>query len=104
MKRKELARSSIQQVICIFVLLLFVFLTIASTDQETHKNSAASSEISEGWIDENGQAVDLYDLAAGSHSVTLDISELDTDGKAICFKTIDTTFKAYASDELIYDF
>lgn len=55
-------------------------------------------------IDENGQAVDLYDLAAGSHSVTLDISELDTDGKAICFKTIDTTFKAYASDELIYDY
>ncbi len=62
------------------------------------------TDINQGWIDEDGQAVDLYDLDRGNHSVTYDISGLDTDGKAICFKTIDTNFKVYTSDGMIYDY
>ncbi len=102
--RSELVRSSIEQAIFIFVILLFVFLSVAPGEWEVNTDTAMLTDINQGWIDEDGQAVDLYDLARGNHSVTLDISGLDTDGKAICFKTIDTNFKVYTSDGVIYDY
>ena len=77
---------------------------MVSGNHEKNTDFAMPGEINEGWIDEDGQTVDLYNLAQGSHSVTLDISGLNPAGKAICFKTIDTCFKVYASDELIYDY
>ena len=105
MKRwNELARSSIEQAGCIIVLLVFVIISVASGNRERNTNAAISGDINEGWIDEDGQAVDLYDLEPGDHSVTLDIRGLDTEGKAICFKTVDTNFRVYASDELIYEY
>ncbi|MCR5108220.1 MAG: hypothetical protein K6B28_08645 [Lachnospiraceae bacterium] len=101
MKRwNELARSSIEQAGCIIVLLVFVIISVASGNRERNTNAAISGDINEGWIDEDGQAVDLYDLEPGDHSVTLDIRGLDTEGKAICFKTVDTNFRVYASDLL----
>jgi putative nucleotidyltransferase with HDIG domain len=103
-KRNELARSSIEQLVCILILLIFVFFSIALGKYETNTDTTIFSDINEGWIDENGQAVDLYDLAKGKHSVTLNISELNTLGKAICFKSIDTNFKVSASDGIIYDY
>ena len=103
-RRNEAVYSSIEQGVCIFILLLFVFFSIVSGKQEKNADSAMLWDINEGWVDEAGQTVDLYDLAPGRYSVTLDISKLNTDGKAICFKTIDATFKVYASDELIYDY
>ncbi len=103
-RRNESVLSSIEQVACIFILLIFVFLSVASGDHERNTGSVMLSDINEGWIDDNGQEVDIYDLALGTHSVTLDISKLDADGKAICFKSIDTNFKVYASGDLIYDY
>ncbi len=103
-KRNELFCLSKEQIACIFILLLFVILTIVSSNQDINTDNAVLYDINEGWIDEDGQAVDLYELAPGSHLVTLDISKLNTDGKAICFKSIDTNFKVYASENLIYDY
>ena len=103
-RRNEAVYSSIEQAVCIFILSFFVLFSVVSGNYEKNTEVAMLGEINEGWIDEDGQTVDLYDLAPGIHSVTLDISELNTDGKAICFKTIDTTFKVYASDELIYEY
>ena len=105
MKRKnELVRSSIEQAICIIILVLFVFLSVASGNQSKNTDASMLTGINEGWIDENGQPVDLYDLTPGIHSVILDISKLNTEGMSICFKSIDTNFKVYASNELIYDY
>ena len=105
MKRKnELVRSSIEQAICIIILVLFVFLSVASGNQSKNTDASMLTGINEGWIDENGQPVDLYDLTPGIHSVILDISKLNTEGMSICFKSIDTDFKVYASNELIYDY
>lgn len=102
--RKESLRSSLEQIACIFVFLLFVFLSIATGEHEKNRDVDIIGDINEGWIAENGQVVDLYNLELGACSVTLDISNLDIAGKAICFKSIDTNFKVYASDELIYDY
>lgn len=102
--RKESLRSSLEQIACIFVFLLFVFLAIATGEHEKNRDVDIIGDINEGWIAENGQVVDLYNLELGACSVTLDISNLDIVGKAICFKSIDTNFKVYVSDELIYDY
>lgn len=105
MKRKnEITLSNIEQIICILILLLFVFLSIAFGNYETNTDIVMLEDINEGWIDENGQTVDLYDLTPGRHSVILDISELNTVRRAICFKSIDTNFKVYSSEGLIYDY
>ena len=105
MKRKnEAVFLIIAQGACILILLLFMLFSIALGKHEKSTDSAMLGDISEGWVDEDGQTVDLYNLAPGRHSVTLDISKLNIDGKAICFKTIDTKIKAYASEELIYDY
>ncbi|WP_243112011.1 HD-GYP domain-containing protein [Butyrivibrio sp. CB08] len=103
-RRNEAVYSTIEQGICILILLVFVFFSIVSGNQEKNTDSAMFGDINEGWVDEDGQTVDLYDLDLGSHYVTLDISKQNTDGKALCFKSIDTNFKVYASDELIYDY
>lgn len=103
-RRNELVRSSIKQAVCIVILVLFVFLSIASGNQTQNTDASILTGINEGWIDENGQAVDLYNLAPGNHTVTLDISKLSTEGMSICFKSIDTDFKVYASNGLIYDY
>ncbi len=103
-RRNKTVYSSLEQGVCILILLLFVFFSIASGDHEKNADFAMPGDINEGWVDEDGQTVDLYDPAPGRHSVTLDISKFNTDGKAICFKSIDTTFKLYASEELIYDY
>ncbi len=102
--KNEFARSSIEQVACIFIISLFVFFSIALGNFERNTKIAMPVDINEGWIDDNGHEINIYDLTPGTHYVTFDISKLDTDGKAICFKTIDTNFKVYASDELIYDY
>lgn len=105
MKRKsESAFSSIAQAACIIALLLFVFFSANAGDLEKDTGSVMLRGMNKGWTDESGQAVDLYDLATGPHSLTLDISELDTYGKSICFKSIDTNFKVYAGDQVIYDY
>ena len=84
MKRKnEITLSNIGQIICILILLLFVFLSVAFGNYETNTDIVMLGDINEGWIDENGQAVDLYDLTPGRHSVILDISELNTVRRAI---------------------
>ena len=103
-KSNEAVFSSIEHGVCIFILLLFVFFLMVSGNHEKNTDFAMFGDINEGWVDEDGQTVDLYDLAPGIHSVTLDISKLNTYGMALCFKTIDTCFKVYASDELIYDY
>lgn len=103
-KRKDLARSSIEQAVCVLILLLFVLLSVASGNFKVNTDTTMLWDINEGWMDENGQAVDLYDLAPGKQSVTLDISNINVDGKAICFKSIDTNFKVYASNGMIYDY
>ena len=100
----EAIYSTIEQGACILILLLFVLFSIVSGDYEKNTDYVMLGDINEGWVDDYGQTVDLYDLAPGRHSVTLDISKLNTDGKSICFNTIDTKFKVYASDELIYDY
>ncbi|WP_024865789.1 HD-GYP domain-containing protein [Butyrivibrio sp. FCS014] len=103
-RRNELVRLGIEQVICVIAILLLVFLSVDAGKDKADTDNAALMDINEGWIDEAGQAVDLYDLAPGRHSVVLDISKLSTKGKAICFKSIDTTFKVYASDGMICDY
>ena len=105
MKRKnEITLSSIEQTVCILILLIFVFLSIGFGHYETNTDTAMLMDINEGWIDENGQEVDIYDLTQGRHSVILDISKLNTARRAICFKSIDTNFKVYSSEGLIYDY
>lgn len=103
-KRNEIARSSVEQVICILILLLFVLLSAMTGNFKVNTDTTMLWDINDGWIDENGQIVDLYDLAPGKQSVTLDISKINVDGKAICFKSIDTNFKVYASNGMIYDY
>ncbi len=76
----------------------FLFTYFASGKHDKNTANVMLENNNEGWTDEDGQAVDLYDIAPGRHSVILDISDLDTDGKAICFKSIDTNFKVYASN------
>ncbi len=86
-KRNEIARSSVEQVVCILILLLFVLLSAISGNFQVNTDTTMRWDINDGWIDENGQSVDLYDLALGKQSVTLDISNINVDGKAIrCFK------------------
>ena len=103
-KRTELAHLSIAQAVCVLILLLFVLLSVASGNFKVNTDTTMLWDINDGWIDENGQVVDLYDLAPGKQSVTLDISNKNVDGKAICFKSIDTNFKVYASNGMIYDY
>ena len=103
-RKNELVLSSIEQIVCIFIILIFVFLSLASGNFEKNTNATMFGNLNEGWVDENGQAVDLYDLTPGNHSVTLDISKLSAVRKSICFKSIDTNFKVYSSGELIYDY
>ena len=103
-KRTELACSSIEQAVCVLILLLFVLLSVASGNFKVNTDTTMLWDINEGWMDENGQAVDLYDLVPGKQSVTLDISNINVNGKAICFKSIDTNFKVYASNGMIYDY
>ncbi|MCR4834207.1 MAG: hypothetical protein K5900_11565 [Butyrivibrio sp.] len=105
MKRKnDTVSSNIEQVACIVVLLLFVILSIISGKHKEYADTIVFDDINEGWIDENGLTVNIYDLTPGDHSVTLDVSSMNTDGKSICFKSIDTNFKVYESDRLIYDY
>nr|WP_297770341.1 HD-GYP domain-containing protein [uncultured Butyrivibrio sp.] len=103
-KKNKLARSSIAQIACIFILLLFVAFSAVTGNKEINTDKAMLMDINEGWVNEDGEAVDLYDLALGKHFVTLDISKHNTTGKALCFKSIDTNFKVYASGEMIYDY
>ncbi len=55
--------------------MLFVFLSVAPGEWEVNTDTAMLTDINQGWIDEDGQAVDLYDLDRGNHSVTYDISD-----------------------------
>ena len=103
-RRNDVVYSSLEQGACILILLFFVIFLAVSSNYEKNTDSVMFGDINDGWVDEDGQTVDLYNLTPGRHSVTLDISELDTDGKAICFKTIDTIFKVHISDVLIYDY
>ena len=103
-KRNEAVYLTLEQGACILILLFFVVFSIVLGNHEISTDSSMFWDSNEGWIDEDGQTVDLYDLAPGRHSVILDISELNTDGKAICLKTVDTNFKVYASNGLIYDY
>jgi len=105
MKRKnDTVSSNIEQVACILVLLLFVILSIISGNHKEYADTIVFDDINEGWIDENGLTVNIYNLTPGDHSVTLDVSSMNTDGKSICFKSIDTNFKVYESNRLIYDY
>ena len=105
MKRRKKSASSIKELfVFIFVLLFLVFIYFASGYHDKNTATSMLENINAGWIDEDGQTVDLYDIAPGRHSLILDISNMDTDGKAICFKSIDTNFKVYASNGMIYDY
>lgn len=103
-RRNELLILNIEQVACILIIMLFVIFSIVMGNNEKNADVVMLKDIYEGWLDENKQAINLYDLSKGRHSVTLDISEINTDGKAICLKSIDTVFKVYASNRLIYDY
>ena len=57
-----------------------------------------------GWMTEAGEAVDLAEMPMGNLDLTADVSGLDTDGKSLCLKSIDTLFDVYADGELIYSY
>ena len=99
MKRKnELARSSIALIACIVIPLLFMLFSVVTGNHEYNTDTVVLKDINDGWIDGEGQAVNLYSLALGSKSVILDISKLNVDGMALCFKSYDTNFTVYASN------
>ncbi|WP_051197241.1 HD-GYP domain-containing protein [Butyrivibrio sp. XBB1001] len=105
MKRKnELARSSIALIACIVIPLLFMLFSVVTGNHEYNTDTVVPKDINDGWIDGEGQAVNLYSLALGSKSVILDISKLNVDGMALCFKSYDTNFTVYASNREIYDY
>ena len=106
--RKSNLRSTREQILYLFLFLLFVAVSLYVDRDSKGYYPSNSIPVNEGWIIEAAETsdgtLDLYHLPEGAMTVRKDVRGLYQNGEALCFKSIDTEFDVYADGRLIYTY
>ncbi|MBQ8110120.1 MAG: HD domain-containing protein [Clostridia bacterium] len=97
-------RSAREQAVFLYLLIVFILVSIYLDRNSASSCPADNLPMSEGWQTEASGTVSLSELPLGSLDLTADVAEMDLTGKSLCMKSIDTLFDVYADGRRIYSY
>ena len=97
-------RSAREQIAYLFVFIMFILITVFVNRNSIYHISAEFIPLDSGWTLESGEDVTLEHLPTGEQMISIDVRGLSLNGRALCFKSIDTNFKVYADGKDIYSY
>ena len=71
----------------LIILLTIVFGTMLFGSKSSN---ATSEDITDGWVTESGEMISSAHLPKGNITITHSLSDFDTEGKSLCFKSSNT--------------
>ena len=108
-KLKTVAGRTVRQsfggrIALLFLLVIFVVVSVYLDRNSASQYRSACIPVHGGWMNIDGQVVDLNDPPPGRLELSMDFSPFFLNGRSLCMKSIDTVFDVYADGRCIYSY
>ena len=103
-EEKKNLRSTREQMFYFLIFMLFVLVSCYVDQNHSVEEGYGILPVKEGWVAEDGSIHSLDALPPGNLTVSINVSDLGVQSKAICLKSIDTDLDIYADGNRIYTF
>ena len=99
-KKGSIVFAALLPVVILLIVVLGDVIFFGASEDSRH----VSYDLSEGWYDESGKKISVSSLPKGDVAMTHSLSDSDTQGRDLCFKTTNANVRILYDGKVSYEY